>query len=314
MSNIVTVTFSPCIDKSTSIKKLLPDKKLQCTPPKLEPGGGGINVARAIKKLGGEATAIFPSGGYTGKHFNHLLEIENIHAVIIETQNETRENIIVLDEAENAQYRFGMPGTSLTNAEWMQCLKAVEEITDVSFIVASGSLPTGMPLNIFAQLAKIAKNKNAKFIVDTSGIALREAVNEGVYLLKPNLGELCFLSGKKHLEQHEIEAAAKEIIAGGKCEVVVISMGEEGALLVTNDLAKIIKPPSVLKKSTVGAGDSMVAGIVYYLSKQKSIIDAVKYGVACGTAATLNTGTELCKLKDVEEIYKIINTEIVNAE
>ena len=314
MSTIVTVTFSPCIDKSTSIKKLLPDKKLQCAAPKLEPGGGGINVARAIKKLGGEATAIFPSGGYTGKHFNHLLATENIHAVIIETQNETRENIIVLDENENAQYRFGMPGTSLTNAEWMQCLKAVEEITDVSFIVASGSLPPGVPLNIFAQLAKIAKNKNAKFIVDTSGEALREAVNEGVYLLKPNLGELCFLSGKKRLEQHEIEAAAKEIIAEGKCEVVVISMGEEGALLVTNDLAKTIKPPFVIKKSTVGAGDSMVAGIVYYLSKQKSITDAVMYGVACGTAATMNTGTELCKLKDVEEIYKIINTEIVNAE
>ena len=313
MSTIVTVTFSPCIDKSTSIKKLLPDKKLQCAAPKLEPGGGGINVARAIKKLGGEATAIFPSGGYTGKHFNHLLATENIHAVIIETQNETRENIIVLDENENAQYRFGMPGTSLTNAEWMKSLKAVEEITDVSFIVASGSLPPGVPLNIFAQLAKIAKNKNAKFIVDTSGEALREAVNEGVYLLKPNLGELCFLSGKKRLEQHEIEAAAKEIIAEGKCEIVVISMGEEGALLVTNDLATIIKPPSVIKKSTVGAGDSMVAGIVYYLSKQKTITDAVKYGVACGTAATMNTGTELCKLKDVEEIYKIINTETVNA-
>ena len=314
MSTIVTVTFSPCIDKSTSIKKLLPDKKLQCTAPKLEPGGGGINVARAIKKLGGEATAIFPSGGYTGKHFNHLLQVENIHAVIIEAQNETRENIIVLDEAQNAQYRFGMPGTNLLDAEWQQCLKAVEDIKEVSFIVASGSLPPGVPLNIFAQLAKIAKNKNSKFIVDTSGEALREAVNEGVYLLKPNLGELCFLSGKTHLQNHEIEKAAREIIAGGKCEVVVISMGEEGALLVTNDAAKIIKPPSVIKKSTVGAGDSMVAGIVYYLSKQKSITDAVMYGVACGTAATMNTGTELCKLKDVEEIYKIINTEIVNAE
>ena len=110
MPTIVTVTFSPCIDKSTSIKKLLPDKKLQCAAPKLEPGGGGINVARAIKKLGGNATAIFPSGGYTGKYFNHLLEQENINSVIIEVKNETRENIIVLDEAENAQYRFGMPG------------------------------------------------------------------------------------------------------------------------------------------------------------------------------------------------------------
>ena len=309
MSTIVTVTFSPCIDKTTSIKVLVPDKKLQCSPPKLEPGGGGINVARAIKKLGGNAVAIFPSGGYTGKYFNHLLEEANIEAIIIEVQNETRENIIVLDEAENAQYRFGMPGTDLSEEEWMQCLKAVVAIKDISFIVASGSLPPGVPLNVFAQLAKIAKSKDAKFIVDTSGEALREAVNEGVYLLKPNLSELCFLSGKVHLLQHEIEAAAKEIIAAGKCEVIVISMGEEGAMLVTTDVVKIIKPPSVIRKSTVGAGDSMVAGIVYYLSKQKNIIDAVKYGVACGTAATMNTGTELCTLKDAEEIYSVMNME-----
>ena len=310
MSTIVTITFSPCIDKTTSIKKLLPDKKLKCSAPKLEPGGGGINVARAIKKLGGNATAIFPSGGYTGKYFNHLLEQEKIEAVIIEVQNETRENIIVLDEAENVQYRFGMPGTHLPVTEWKACLKAVEKMQTVLFIVASGSLPPGVPLNIFAQLAKIAKSKNAKFIVDTSGEALREAVNEGVYLLKPNLGELCFLSGKAHLQPHEIEAAAKEIIAAGKCEVVVISMGEEGAMLITNDVVKIIKPPSVIRKSTVGAGDSMVAGIVYYLSMGKSIADAVKYGVACGTAATLNAGTELCTLKDVEEIYSIMNMEM----
>ncbi len=307
MPTIVTVTFSPCIDKSTSIKKLLPDKKLQCAAPKLEPGGGGINVARAIKKLGGNATAIFPSGGYTGKYFNHLLEQENIHSVIIEVKNETRENIIVLDEAENAQYRFGMPGSHLEDTEWQACLKAVEKMPDILFIVASGSLPPGVPLNIFAQLAKVAKNKNAKFFVDTSGEALREAVNEGVYLVKPNLGELCFLSGKAHLQPHEIEAAAKEIIAAGKCEIVVISMGEEGAMLVTKDIVKIIKPPSVTRKSTVGAGDSMVAGIVYYLSEEKGIVDAVKYGVACGTAATMNAGTELCMLNDVEEIYRTIN-------
>ena len=314
MSTIVTVTFNPCIDKTTSIKKLLPDKKLQCAIPKLEPGGGGINVARAIKKLGGAATAIFPSGGYTGKYFNHLLEEENIEAVVIEVQNETRENIIVLDEAENAQYRFGMPGTHLADSEWQQCLNAVHEIEGISFIVASGSLPPGVPLNIFAQMAKIAKTKHAKFVVDTSGEALKEAVNEGVFLLKPNLGELSFLTGKAHLQTHEIEAAAKEIIAAGKCEVVVISMGEEGAMLVTNDLVKIIKPPPVTKKSTVGAGDSMVAGIVYYLSLEKSIVDAVKYGVACGTAATMNDGTELCKLKDSEEIFRIINSEISNIQ
>ncbi len=309
MSSIVTITFSPCIDKSTSIQSLIPEKKLHCATPTLEPGGGGINVARAIKKLGGEAIAIFPSGGYTGKFFNHLLQKENIPAVIIETNNETRENIIVFDEAANNQYRFGMPGTELSESEWKQCLKAVEEIRDAEYIIASGSLPPGVPLNIYAQLAKIAKNKNAKFVVDTSGEALKEAVEEGIYLFKPNLGELSSLAGKTSLQQEEVKDIARGLITKGKCEVVVVSMGADGAMLVTNDRAEIIATPHVIRKSTVGAGDSMLAGIVFYLSQQKSIREAVQYGVACGTAATLNPGTALCKKEDAERLYKIIQQD-----
>ncbi len=301
MPNIVTITFSPYIDKSTSITSLIPEKKLQCAIPKLEAGGGGINVARAIKKLGGQATAIFPSGGYTGKYFNHLLENENIPAVIINSANETRENIIVFDESTGNQYRFGMPGAALSEPEWKACLSAVEAIPDIGFIIASGSLPPGVPLNIYAQLAKLAKNKNAKYIVDTSGEALKEAVDEGVYLLKPNQGELCTLANKNSLAPTEIKDAARELIGQGKCEVVVVSMGAAGAMLVTDELAEIITPPQVERKSTVGAGDSMVAGIVLYISNGHSLVEAVQYGVACGTAATLNEGTELCR-KEVAEI------------
>jgi len=306
-SNIVTVTFSPCIDKSTSIKQLCPDKKLLCAAPKLEPGGGGINVARAIKKLGGVATAVFPSGGYTGKYFNHLLAKEDIPSIVIETQNETRENIIVLDEAANAQYRFGMPGTALSEAEWRSCLQAVDEMEHISFLIASGSLPPGVPHDVYAMLAKIAKNKHAKFIVDTSGEPLKKALEQGVYLLKPNLGELSFLAGKNELQKNEVEAAAKLTIEKGLCEVMVVSMGADGAMVVTKKETLIIRPPQVKRKSTVGAGDSMVAGIVYYLSEGKTIIEAVQYGVACGTAATMNTGTELCNKNDVEALFEIIN-------
>jgi 6-phosphofructokinase 2 len=306
MSAILTITLSPCIDKSTSIPSLIAEKKLKCAIPKLEPGGGGINVARAIKKLGGQATAIFPSGGYTGKFFNHLLEKENIPAIIIDTANETRENIIVLDESSNNQYRFGMPGTALSEGEWKQCLKAAEEINNVGFIIASGSLPPGVPTNIYAQLAKMAKNKNAKFIVDTSGEALQQAIDEGVYLIKPNLGELASLAGKNELQPDEVKVIAKEIIAKGKCEVIVVSMGAAGAMLVTKDAAEIITPPPVKRKSTVGAGDSMVAGIIFYLSLGKNILEAAQYGVACGTAATINSGTALCKREDAEKIFKLL--------
>ena len=308
MASIVTITFSPCIDKSTAVPEMIPEKKLYCAVPKLEPGGGGINAARAIHQLGGDALAVFPSGGYTGKFFNQLLQQEGIPSLIIESKNETRENIVVFEESTGRQYRFGMPGTPLSEAEWEKCVKAVEYVPRTNYIIASGSLPPGVPLNIYAQLAAIAKTKKAKFIVDTSGEALQHAVNEGVYLLKPNLNELSFLAGQKIVQPDEIKNAAAAIIKKGKCEVVVVSMGAAGAMLVTGTLTKQFTPPPVNIKSTVGAGDSMLAGITFYLSMGKDITEAVRYGVACGTAATMNPGTELCHKADANRLYDQIKT------
>ncbi len=272
----------------------------------MEPGGGGINVARAIKKLGGEATAVFPIGGYTGKSFLHLLELENIQTVVIDTVNETRENIIIVDESTHSQYRFGMPGTALLATEWQRVIDAVDAMKDAAFIIASGSLPPGVPLNVYAQLAKIAKKNNAKFIVDTSGEPLKHAAIEGVFLLKPNLGELSALAGKTELKEDEIQFAALDILHKGHCEAMVVSIGGKGALLVTATNIELITPPPVITKSTVGAGDSMVAGLVFALAKQEGLTDAVKYGVACGTAATLNPGTALCKKEDADRIFKLL--------
>ena len=302
MSNIVTITFSPCIDKSTSVPELLPETKLKCTSPKLEPGGGGINVARAIHKLGGEAVAIFPSGGCMGDTFNALMQQENITSIIVETEQEMRENLTVFDDATNKQYRFGMPHNTLATHEWKKLLIELEMMTDVEYIVASGSLPNKVPLTIFAQLAKIAKHKNAKLIVDTAGEALKQALDEGVYLIKPNLEELRFLAGKKALDSEGILQAAKSLVAEGKSQVVVVSMGASNTLLVAEDKVEYIKPPLVACKSTVGAGDSMVAGIVLSLAQGKNIFKAVQYGVACGSAATMNEGTELCRKEDADKL------------
>jgi len=309
MPSIITITFSPCIDKSASVNKLIPEKKLRCSSNKFEPGGGGINVARAIKKLGEEAIAIYPSGGYTGKYFDKLISDESISSIIIETGSETRENIIIFEESTNQQYRFGMPASALKENEWQQILTTIEDSNDISFIVASGSLPPGVPKDIFARIARIAKKKNAKFIVDTSGEALKYAADEGVYLLKPNLGELSSLVNKDYLNNTEMIEAARQIINRGSCEVVVVSIGAGGAILVTKNIEKKFVPPPVERKSTVGAGDSMVAGIVLQLSKGKSLEESVQYGVACGTAATLNAGTELCRLDDVEKLNKLITIE-----
>jgi len=308
MPKIITITFNPCIDKSTSVAALIPEKKLKCTAPKFEPGGGGINVARAIKKLGGDATAIYPAGGYTGFFFTQLVKKDGIDTIEIDTKNHTRENLIVLDESTNQQYRFGMPGQLQAEREWQQCLEAIEEVEDVAFIVGSGSLAPGVPADVFARIAEIARRKNAKLIVDTSGEALRLAVEKGVYMLKPNLAELASLVNEEEVEPGNVTAFARQLIAKGGSEVVVVSMGAAGARLVTRGESYHFLAPPVKRKSTVGAGDSMVAGIVFRLSKNENLREAVQYGVACGTAAIMNRGTELCKLEDVERLNASICT------
>lgn len=306
MPAIVTITFNPAIDKSTTISNLIPEKKMKCSPPVFEPGGGGINVARAIKKLGGNATAIYLAGGYSGKFLIQLLEEEHIHSIVIETAHHSRENLIVLDISSNLQYRFGMPGPVTNENEWRQVLEEIEKMDDIEFIVASGSLPAGVPKDIFARIADISKMKNAKFIVDTSGEALKDAVNEGLYLLKPNLSELSSLAGKEELTGNEVEEFAKSLIEKGKCEVIVVSLGAAGAMLITKNAMHHIVPPPVKKNSTVGAGDSMLAGMVLSLSEKKSLLEAAQYGVACGTAASMTYGTQLCRLSDAEKLYAAI--------
>ncbi len=302
MSSIVTVTFSPSIDKSFTTPELVPDKKLRCSAPHLDPGGGGINVARAIKVLGGEATAVFPSGGYTGKQFNHMLEEEGVPTLIIESQNETRENIVVMDMSKNLQYRFGMPGTALQEEEWKELLKVIDAMNDIQFLVCSGSLPPGVPDDIYAQLSVIANRKGAKCIVDTTGRPLKLALEAGLYLIKPNLGELSAFAGREYLSVDDAKEIALGIVSTGHCEAVVVSMGAEGAMLVTKDIQELYSSPKVERKSTVGAGDCMVAGIVYSLSLKRSLHEAVRYGIACGTAATMNPGTELCRKEDADEL------------
>ena len=308
MSKIYTITFNPCIDKTTSVPALIPEKKLKCTVPKFEPGGGGINVARAIKKLGGEATAIYPVGGYTGKFFTQLLIQEGINTIEIETLNHTRENLIVLDVSTNLQYRFGMPGQMQNEKEWQQFLNLVEEIKDAAFIVASGSLAPGIPTDIFGRIAEIAKRKKVKLVVDTSGEALKHVAAKGVYLLKPNLAELASLVDEEEIELENVTSVARRIIYDGGAEIIVVSMGPAGAKLITRDESYHMLAPPVKIRSTVGAGDSMVAGIVFCLEKNKPLIEALQYGVACGTAAIMNPGTELCNLKDVEKLYASISS------
>ncbi|MGN6211181.1 1-phosphofructokinase family hexose kinase [Parafilimonas sp.] len=306
MPAIVTITFNPCIDKSSSVDVLLPDKKLRCTAFKNEAGGGGINVARAIKKLGGDALAIYLGGGYTGVVLQNLLKAESIAAEVIDTGIDTRENIMIVDKATNFQYRFITPGHPIEETHWKQCLALLENMHSIEYLVVSGSMQPGFPQNIFERIAVIAKQKKAKLILDIPAEALSAHTIKDVFILKPNLNELSMLAGKEELLGDEITTAARSIISKNICEVVIVSMGAAGALLVTKDIAEQFMAPPVKRKSTVGAGDSMVAGIVTYLSAGKDIREAVRYGIACGTAATLNEGTQLCNIKDVTGLYQLM--------
>ena len=211
--------------------------------------------------------------------------------------SDTRENFVVVDASSNLQYRFGMQGPDVYEPEWEQVLTYMKDQSDVVYIVASGSLPPGVPADIFGRLAVIAKQKNAKLIVDTSGKALQHAVKEGVFLIKPNLGELSNLYGKEKLANEEIVMAARSIIAAGGCEIIVVSMGVDGAMLITNDKQFLVKSPNVTVHSTVGA-------MVLALSQNRDLHDVLRYGVAAGTAATMNSGTELCKKEDTERLFE----------
>ncbi|NCI45402.1 1-phosphofructokinase family hexose kinase [Sediminibacterium soli] len=303
MKKILTLTTNPALDKSITVPELVPDKKLRASEGKTEPGGGGINVSRALKKLGMDSLAVYFSGGYTGKQFDSLLSAEGIAVKPFPIAAATRENFIVVDTSTRQQYRFGMEGPDIKASEWAPCLDWIGGQTGMDFLVASGSLAPGVPPDSMGRLAAIARKANAKLVVDTSGDALAHAVQEGVFLLKPNLGELGKLIGREKIAAHEVADAALSVIQKGGCEIMVVSMGADGAALVTARDRFTVQAPQVEKKSTVGAGDSMVAGILAALTNGWPLQDVLRYGVACGAAAAMNEGTELCKKTDADRLF-----------
>lgn len=308
--HILTITLNPTVDKSTSIDKLVPEKKLRCEQPQFEPGGGGINVSRALQRLGFASTAFFTSGGRTGKLLENLLEKEGIERMPIRVAAETRENFIVVETATNQQFRFGMPGESLSVSEEAAVLAVLQSIDPFpAYIVVSGSLPPGMKPEFLREIVKVSKAKGARIVADTSGEALAQMVDEGVFLLKPNLGELAALTGQETLDNDTVDKAAQKLIAKGKTEAIVVSLGPQGAYLVTKDIAQLVPAPAVKKLSTVGAGDSMVAGMVSVLAKGGGFIEMVRMGVACGSAATMNAGTQLFKKEDAERLFLFLSRE-----
>ena len=305
---ITTVTVNPALDKSTHLRGLVPEQKIRCDAPRYDAGGGGINVSKAIARLNGESLALFTAGGPTGEMIKELLLKEGIEVDAITVQNWTRESFVAVDDNTNSQYRFGFPGAALSESEKEMVLEKVKVIA-TDFLVLSGSLNEGLPTDFYKQIAEIAKESNIKVIVDTSGESLQKVLETNVYLMKPNVGELAKLVGVDRLEMEEVNDAAKKIIAQGSAEIIVVSLGPQGAALITKDSYDYVPAPNVAKKSTVGAGDSMVGGMVWALSQNKSLPEVLRWGVACGSAATMNEGTQLFKIEDANRLFEWLKSK-----
>jgi 6-phosphofructokinase 2 len=302
---ILTITLNPCIDKSSTVEQLKPESKLRCTEVVNEPGGGGINVSKALKRLEASSVALFPAGGHNGNMLCSLLKEEGIIFHAVDTQVETRENWIVLENSKNNQYRFTFPGRAVTEDTIITLVDHIRSFAP-NYVIASGSLPPGLPDYFYGLIVKNANAVGAKCVIDTSGPALQALKGKHAFLLKPNIGELCKMLNIEWLDKKEVADAAQQAIFDGYAEMMAVSMGPDGAWLVTANEKHFAAAPKVEKRSTVGAGDSMVAGMVHMLQQQRSLKDVIAFGVACGSAATMNDGTQLFKKADAERLFQQI--------
>ncbi len=309
---IVTLTMNPALDKSASTHHVTPEDKLRCHALRLDPGGGGLNVARAIHQLGGMSTPLYVAGGMNGQVLQKLLQAHNLPEHCIAIAGETRESFTVFEETTTRQYRFNLPGPTLTEAEWQSALEAVARLNPrPDYVVASGSLPPGVPENFYVLLAERVAEWGPRLIIDTSGVPLQKLVEEcaPVYMIKPNHGELAALVEQELEDDETIVAAAHELLKRCPIEVLVVSLGAGGILLITNDQTIFMRAPIVPIRSKIGAGDSTVAGITLGLVRELPLLEAVRFGVAAGAAAVMTAGTDLCRRQDTERLFMQMQRE-----
>ena len=305
---IVTLTLNPAVDSSCSAERVRPVHKVRTTNERFEPGGGGINVARVINELGGDSFAVFLAGGRSGDVLEELVRDADVMAHRIATREPTRISHVVYDESTAQEYRFTPEGPQIRESEWRGALDFIE-LLDVDFVVASGSLPRGVPVVVYGRLAADLKRRGGRLVLDTSGPALAAALEHGVFLAKPSRGEFAALIGREVEDRATLEAAAMALVTAGKVEVLAVTMGHDGALLATADGARWLATPEVEARSAVGAGDSFVAGMVQGLASGETVAQAFALGVAAGTATVLTPGTELCHRADVMRFWDMLSLD-----
>lgn len=303
MDSVMTLTMNPTLDIGLSVEGLVPGKKLRSETVRREPGGGGINVARGINRLGGRVCALFPGDDVIGARLEGLLEERSVPHRRLPVRGTVREGISVWVRDEEALFHFVMPGPEFSRDEAQRALDAVldhEPCPD--WLVASGSLPPGVDDGFYARLARAARERDIRFVLDSHGAPLRAALAERSFLVKCNRREFAALVGADEPTGAEVRELARALAAESDVQALVITLGADGALLTTRDDQVRFRPPRVEPRSPVGAGDSFVAACVYELAGGGSLRAAVHSGVAGAAAAVRTPGTELFELEDYRRI------------
>jgi len=308
MAKIVTLTPNPALDIATHVDQLVPSHKLRCSSVRRDPGGGGINVARVVHRLGGGTLAVYASGGSVGDELHNLLSSEGLHQRPVRVRGQTRESFNVTEDRSGQQYRFILSGAPMDNAEWAACVsESLSAIGPGDFFVCSGSLPPGIPTDSYASAIHMAKAKGACTVIDTQGVWMRPVLDGHVDIVKASARELSEYLGSAPQNERAWCVAMTEIVQAGRAETAVVTLGELGAILVTRSDAWRATVPPVQSSTTVGAGDSFLGGLLVKLVEARPSEEALRYAAAAGTAALLSSGTGLCDRIDVERL----NTEIV---
>lgn len=303
MERILAIALNPAIDVTCDTDHVRPTKKTRTSNQTAYAGGGGTNVARVIVELGGRASLIYLSGGFTGPLYDALLGQYDIDSHRIAMEGANRIAMAVHESGTGLEYRFVPEGPTVTPAE-IEPVHQMVEAFEGDFIVASGSVPHGAPDDTYSRMADTAKRKGIRFVLDTSGDALHHTMaKSNVFLLKPSMSELERLVGER-LDEVGAAAAAQHLVATGGADNVAVSMGKSGAILVNAEGIVRMRSVHVPEASAVGAGDSFVAAMVWWLQQGNTMHEAFRFGIAAGSAAVMTPGTELCRREDVFRLYE----------
>ncbi len=299
------MTLNPALDRTIIVEKLIQDDTTRILSETLYAGGKGIDVSRVVRELGGQSVALGLVGGYDGLHLEGLLINAGVMTDFTKISGETRTNIIIKEEDTKRQYAISAAGPQILPAEIGEVYHSVLQLQSMDYLVLSGSLPKGVSPNVYGQLILAGKKKESFVVLDTDGRALKESIDYRPTLIKPNQFELSRLVDSDLTCEEDISKACEKIHGLG-IEYILVSRGKEGIIFSTEKYKiKAVAPP-VQVDSTVGAGDSVVAGFVQAHSQGKELAECVRMACAAGTATAKTPGTELCHLHELQEILQQI--------